>query len=225
MSHTGPLWANLLLFPGGIEDIGVEAMREVEELITSQTTLSPSWNQTDSDELYSGFAQEAQPEPQLPLPNSLAGQIPKCHPREPMDSGNTEFRYTAIDGASALQQPPNREDSQHWGFAAEMPHESARGGRNQHCQFSKEISQDFAQPALASTSPGNDENDGNKKPTCINFTSQHEKKAFHLGACDGCATARVKCQKIESPACQRCKRMKFTCNFSRIVSFKPFPTI
>jgi len=42
---------------------GVEAMREVEESITSQTTLSPSWNQTDSDELYSGFAQEAQPEP------------------------------------------------------------------------------------------------------------------------------------------------------------------
>ncbi len=132
-----------------------------------------------------------------------------------MDSGNTELRYTAIDGASASQQPPNREDSQHWGFAAEMPHESARGG-NQHCQFSKEISQDFAQPALASTSPGNDENDGNKKPTCINFTSQHEKKAFHLGACDGCATARVKCQKIEKPACQSRKRMKVTCNFSRI---------
>jgi len=261
MSHIGPLWANVLLFPGGIEDIGVEAMREVEERrtvqFTSQNTLSPSWNQnlsfTDLDELCSGFAQEAQPEPRLPLPNALAGQIPKCHPREPMGSGNTELRYTTIDGASALQQPPDREDSQRWGFAAEMPHDSAlsfpRGGRNQHCQFSKEFSQEFsatasknfiAQPALASTSPGNEENDGNKKSTCIKSTSQHEKtsdqqkrhgnlnldlNAFHLGACDGCATARAKCEKIEKPACQRCKRMKVTCTFSRTVSFKPFPTI
>lgn len=247
MSHIGPLWANVLLFPGGIEDIGVEAMREVEEektvQCTSQTTLSPSWNQDLSfTDLDSGFAQEAQPEP-----------IPKCHPREPMGSGNTELRYTTIDGASALQQPPDREDSQRRGFAAEMPHDSAlsfpRGGRNQHCQSSKEISQDFsatasktliAQPALASTSPGNEENDGNKKPTCINSTSQHEKtsdqqkrhgnlnmdfNALHLGACDGCATARAKCERIEKPACQRCKRMKVTCTFSRTVSFKPFPTI
>jgi len=31
MSHIEPSWANVLLFPSEIEDIGVEAMREVEE--------------------------------------------------------------------------------------------------------------------------------------------------------------------------------------------------
>jgi len=158
MSHIGPLWANVLLFPGGIEDIGVEAMREVEERrtvqFTSQTTLSPSWNQnlsfTDLDESYSGFAQEAQPEPWLPLPNALAGQIPKCHRREPMGSGNTELRYTTIDGASALQQPPDREDSQRWGFAAEMPHDSAlsfpRGERISIASFQKKFRKTFPPP-------------------------------------------------------------------------------